>query len=657
MTSTSPGGGRPICAILLSALLGIVAGASHGEPAADPLASLGLRETTGAAPGYVDDRACAECHPDVAESYRDVGMSRSFSSASAAADIEVFGGKPLIHEKSGQRFEMTERDGTLLFRRWQIAADGRPINMFEQTVDWVLGSGNQARTYLYRAPNGELYQLPIAWYSEKRQWGMAPGYDRADHDGVTRRVRHECMFCHNAYPEIEPDARGYWRSQSFPESLPQGIGCQRCHGPGAKHVRSALDGDGDTVKAAIVNPATIAASLTRDVCYGCHMQPAVAVPGIRRTGRDVYSFRPGTALAEYLLGLDVDDRSRPRIDRFEINHHPYRLEQSRCFTKSEGRLSCLSCHDPHRKVASRERADHYRAVCLECHTPSSCSAVHGEQPADCVSCHMPKRRTQDVVHAVVTDHLIRRAPGGTELLAPMEESEPALDDVRFLDRRGAPTGAEGDAYRAMAVLRATGGASREALARLELLLEGSSHEWIEPYMDLAMAQLRQRKFAELDATASMIVSRDPRNAQAIEWLGVARWARGKKAEGLSLLDRAIEIDPSREETLFNRGLLTATLGRHDEAGSYFERAVALRPAFAAAWHHLGEARFSQGQVTGAIAAYRRALEIDPRRADSYVAIVRALEKAGKQDEATRYRRHGAAAASRTELLRDRAASP
>jgi hypothetical protein len=133
-----------------------------------------------------------------------------------------------------------------MFRRYQRDPGGRIINLLEQPVDWILGSGHHARVYVYRTPDGELYQLPIAWYSQTRSWGMAPGYDRPDHDGVTRRVRHECLFCHNAYPDVPASSDGFWRSQTFPKQLPEGTGCQRCHGPGAEHARDP--------KAAIINP-------------------------------------------------------------------------------------------------------------------------------------------------------------------------------------------------------------------------------------------------------------------------------------------------------------------------------------------------------------------------------------------------------------------
>ncbi|HKO54561.1 MAG TPA: hypothetical protein VJ276_01715, partial [Thermoanaerobaculia bacterium] len=211
------------------ALCGMLFLSSASSSDIDPLAARGIRVTTGAAAGYVDDAVCAGCHAEIARSYREVGMARSFSRPRRATTIEDLG-KPFVHARSHQVFEMVWRDDRLLFRRYQRDANGKPGNVLEQPVDWILGSGDHARVYLYQTPEGELYQLPVAWYGQTKSWGMAPGYDRPDHDGVSRRVRHECMFCHNAYPEIAETRDGYWRSQAFPRQLPEGTGCQRCHG-------------------------------------------------------------------------------------------------------------------------------------------------------------------------------------------------------------------------------------------------------------------------------------------------------------------------------------------------------------------------------------------------------------------------------------------
>src|SRR6202035_5731467 len=48
---------------------------------------------------------------------------------------------------------------------------------------------------------------------------------------------------------------------------------------------------------------------------------------------------------------------------------------------------------------------HYSSVCMRCH--SSAHAAEVAAKADCVSCHMPKRRVDDAPHVIMTDHLIQ----------------------------------------------------------------------------------------------------------------------------------------------------------------------------------------------------------------------------------------------------------
>lgn len=556
--------------------------------------------------GYVDDGVCANCHADRAKTYVHVGMAQSFSRPRAAVLIEDFSAPPFFHERSRQYFEMRRRGDAIFFRRYQLAADGAPIHVFEQRVDWILGSGHHARTYLYRTPGGELYQLPISWYTQTREWRMAPGYDRADHDGVVRRVRHECMFCHNAYPAAAAQPLSYWRPQVFPADLPEGIGCQRCHGPGAQHAATST-------RATIVNPVRLGTRLRNDICYECHMQPTVVLAGLRRPGRDIYSFRPGQLLADFAVPLDIDETDQPRSERFEINHHPYRLEQSRCFTASEGRLSCLTCHDPHRKATDPA---HYRNACMSCH------AKPHRASEDCASCHMPKRRTQDVVHVVMTDHFIRRRPGGAELLAPRDEREPAIEQVEAGDPLS----------RAVALVRATGGAHAPAAKALEELVNASRPAEIEPWLDLASAQLRQRRWEALERTTTEILRRDPKQELGLEWRAIARAARtGDTEEVIRQLDAL-----DRPEAVFNAGLFLSGRGRTAEAMIRYERALSMRPNFSAAWFRLGQAREECGDLAGAVDAFRRTLEIEPSHARTLTAIVDTLRAMGNDAEAQRY---------------------
>ncbi len=597
--------------------------------AAGLLAAQDFHVTKGAAPGYVPDRVCGGCHRELWESYQHVGMSHSFSRPRQSDAIESFGGKPFVHQKSQQWMELVWRDGALLFRRWQTGPDGKPVNLFEQQVDWILGSGHHSRTYLYRTPGGELYQLPLAWYSQTQSWGMAPGYDRRDHEGVTRRVRHECLFCHNAYPEIAEERKSYWRAQTFPAELPEGIGCQRCHGPGAAHVEAVRSGKMEEIHSSIVVPSRLDPARRNDVCYECHMQASVSLPGLRRFDRDLYSFRPGQQLSDSMLHLDVTEEGRTRGERFEINHHPYRLEQSRCFIASRGRLSCLSCHDPHRVVPAEDRAAHYRSVCTGCHKAAHDPPIDAAT-ADCVACHMPKRRTQDVVHVVMTDHLIRRKPAGAELLTPLDERDPQLAEIDFLEPAAAPGGAVGELYRAAALVRASGGSSAAAVRRLQDAIARAHPAEIEPYLDLGMGLLRQKQYAALEKTTLAILEREPKNAQATEWLGAAQFWLGRTDEGLATIGKSLALDPDRAEAHFNLGLLLESKERCADAIPELLRATQLRPNLAAAWYHLGQCYVASDQREEAVAAYRRALAIEPQHSRAAAALERLTTSAGSR---------------------------
>ena len=649
-------GGIAVCRWVAAVpLLVAVSACGAGDPplkaveatSTDPLAERGYRVTTGAAPGYVDDRICGRCHADLYDSYREVGMARSFYRPRPENLIEDFDSEGFFHQRSRRHYRMVRRDGRLFMQRHQLDASDERINEIEQEVDWILGSGNHSRTYLYRTEWGELYQLPIAWYTRTRSWAMAPGFDRERNLGLSRQVRRECMFCHNAYPEVPAGGDAHSQPHRFPADLPEGIGCQRCHGPGAEHSRVAMREpiDFERVYASIVNPGELSPRLRNDVCYGCHMQPSVAIPGKRRFGRADFSFRPGQPLSDYIVAVDVVEAGRERDERFEINHHPYRLEQSRCFVESEGGLSCLTCHDPHRKVPEPERAAHYRAACLGCHEVDDCrleemAAGAAADADDCATCHMPKRRTEDVVRVVMTDHRIRRLPGDIES-ASLAETDPVIDDVVLLDPASAPTGLTADLYRAYTLVELTGGRHAVATARLELLLPELRPRELEPYMALAHALINQRRLEPAQSILESVLERSPGYPRARELLGLVHAGQGRSEAALAAIREAVARGQERPEARFNLGVILSRYERFGEALPELERTVEMRPNMATAWFYLGQVQAELGRRSNAVESHRRAVALEPLFGRAYLALGRLLIEQGRRDEAIRYLRHGA----------------
>jgi hypothetical protein len=546
---------------------------------------------------YVADSACASCHQTKYASYQGVGMAQSMRRPRAEVLIEDFRNARFFHKPSQSWFEMVWKDGRLLFRRWQVDSGRRHINEIEQQVDWIVGSGHRSRVYLYRTPSGGLFQLPVAWYSQEKAWGMAPGYDRADHDGITRSVRRECLFCHNAYPEVAADS--HFSPQRFPAAMPEGTGCQRCHGPGANHVDAAMGGEGNAaVRAAIVNPARLPPALRDSVCFQCHLQPAVAMIGPRRFERGDFSFRPGEALSDYMLHVDIDEPGRPREQRFEINHHAYRLRQSLCYIK--GGITCSTCHDPHQPLKKDPRLANVVSICLSCHTRHTASN-------DCVRCHMPPRRAQDVVHVVMMDHRIQRRPP-PNLTAPLAEHESTIERVEFLDRGSAPVGTLGAVYKAVAVLRATP-LDPDAATFLSKHLDATPS--IVPRLDLIAAQLQQRQFvAALKSIGALGDVTDPR---VRSWRGTALMATGSITEGIADLRAAMEADPDVPEFQLNYGEALHRTGHDAEALPPLTRAIELRPNLVTALLLRAEVFTDLGRAADALADRRRALAIDPRQ--------------------------------------------
>src|SRR4051812_40803821 len=109
-----------------------------------------------AAERYVGPAACGQCHQAIAESYAKTGMARSFRSVQPGFRLPEFDGRAFLHSASLQKFTFGFDAGKNVVSREQALAGFPPWRV---DVEYVLGSGDHARSYLHRTTENKLIEF------------------------------------------------------------------------------------------------------------------------------------------------------------------------------------------------------------------------------------------------------------------------------------------------------------------------------------------------------------------------------------------------------------------------------------------------------------------------------------------------------------------
>lgn len=267
-----------------------------------------------------------------------------------------------------------------------------------EKIDFIVGSGHQTRSYILER-NGYHYEVPITWYVNKGIWDLSPGYEKGRNARFSREIGEECMACHTGNFEFVEGSKNRFRK------VDMGIDCERCHGAAEEHVKRMTAEEevdvGKEIDYSIVNPAKLPIQAQFDVCQQCHLQGTNVLKQ-----KSVRDFRPSMKLNE-VYEVFIPQEKDP--ESFGIASHADRLQQSKCFLQSQGKMVCTTCHDPHKSVAKTDSLV-YIKQCLACHTQKLCKAtlvVQATKGGNCVTCHLPKGGTNDIPHVSFHDHKIR----------------------------------------------------------------------------------------------------------------------------------------------------------------------------------------------------------------------------------------------------------
>ncbi len=281
--------------------------------------------------------------------------------------------------------------------------------------------------------------------------------------------------------------------------------------------------------------------------------------------------------SNFMLFFDDADQGS-MSDRFQIAGAAWRLRQSACFLKSAGKLKCTTCHNPHDVRHGGRSEISYNDVCAKCHRPRELKQ-HTSDP-NCVSCHMPKRRTQDVVHVVMTDHYIQRRKPAGNLLADIAERHETEDKRTTVGPYyPAKLGTTADDRIALAIVR----------------LRDDPHP--------APSLVRD--------AAQLLRAEAPTHADAFLELAEAFRRSGNLIQAISWYRQAVSHDPGFLEALLALGTVLSDAGQQIEASAALQKASALAPGDSRIWSELGRNKANGTELSDAAAALNKAIALDP----------------------------------------------
>ncbi|HTU36173.1 MAG TPA: multiheme c-type cytochrome [Candidatus Acidoferrum sp.] len=503
----------------------------------------------------VADSICAKCHQQIYESYLETPMAKA---SGAAIDGTIAGG--FTDEVSGVQFSVFTKDGAawLSYDRPGTALNG------QQKLEYFLGSGSHARTYLY-SRNGYWFESPAVYYSEKNGYSMRPSFHQDKEMPFNLPIDPGCIRCHVS-GALNQDA-GTQNHYSGVPFLHGGITCESCHGDTTQHVASGG-------KAPLVNLAGLDPDRRDSVCLNCHLE---GDSNIDHRGVSIRDFKPGDNITDFVsyyvrAGAGATNRGVSQVEALDL---------SMCKRMSGDRMTCTTCHDPHYTPPAFKRAAFFRAECLACHNEPKFATAHYSTNPDCTTCHMPQKQAPDLAHSEWTDHRILAQP---QRSAP---DTPANNAVT-----GTPTGVP--TLIPVPGVRQSPNSRDTALAYYNMVENG--HE-----------EFAMQAWTLLQET----VKTDPDDPKVLAALGFLAEVNGDRAKALQYYQSTLKYDPGNYTAAMNLAVLMARSGDLKSAAQLWQTTFAHNEDITGLGMNLAAARCMLGDKAAAEEVLQRVLVYSP----------------------------------------------
>jgi predicted CXXCH cytochrome family protein len=619
-------------------------------------------ETSAHASGaYAGAEVCKACHAAEFEAWTRSHHALAMQEATDATVLGNFGDVSFSSHGAASRF--FKRDG--LFMVHTAGSDGVPADFVIRYTFGVF----PLQQYLIEFPGGRYQALSIAWDSRPKSEGGQRWFDLNANEAIaptdplhwTRRYQSwnlQCAACHSTDLRKNYDAISDSYSTRFSEL---NVACEACHGPGSRHVEWARSGnvseDEDTkALAAYIRsrwddawsfPSADARFAVRDAappstvmnaCWPCHARRSTLREDGPVDAPLLDSYRP-VLLAPPLYFSDGQQREESYIWGS--------FTQSKMYARG---VTCMDCHEPHGLQLRAEG----NALCGRCHNPSAFDVKEhhhhepGSKGAECTACHMPERNYM-IVDARADHSLRLPRPDLTTSIGTPNACNSCHSEKSADWAAAALDGWFGEAWRDRSnhgvALNAGLAEGRKGLPGLLALAQDGTQPAVVRATAATIAHGHQGQQA-LDAAGALLADQEPIVRLAalglIEPLEqparlrllsplLADPVRAVRAETARILaDVPVIAFAPEQAAVFIRAL------------SEYEASLRLDADWPASVVALGNLRLRQGKTEDAIAAFERAIKLDPHFSTAYVSLSDAYRQTGRDSEGGRVLRQGLA---------------
>jgi predicted CXXCH cytochrome family protein len=610
---------------------------------------------------YVGAEVCRTCHESQFKAWSGSHHDLAMQVATAAAVLGDFANVKFRHQGIESSF----------FKRgdkFMVRTDGPDGKLTDYAIDYSFGV-YPLQQYLIAFPGGRYQALPIAWDARPKDQGgqrwfhLQPGekIDYKDPLHWTGRYQNwalQCAECHSTDLKKGYDAASDTYRTTYSEI---NVACEACHGQGSRHLDWARDAKapyaahGDKGLPALATrwneawkfPASDARFAVRDkpadpagmnTCAACHA-------------------RRSTLSEERRAGAPLEDSHRLAM-LTAPNYHADGQQREEVYVwgsflqskMHQNGVTCMDCHEPH---ALKLRAEG-NALCTRCHNGAEFDApahhrhVAGGKGAQCVTCHMPTQNYM-VIHAR-QDHSLRiPRPDLSQSLGSPNACTQCHTDKKPAWAASAMDKWYGKAWRERPHYGPTlhAGETRGALA-LPGLLELAASPTAPAIVRATAATLAQpyAGLATLAAAQELLQDADPSVRIAALGLLAPLDVPDRVAGAAPLLNdpvRGVRIEAA--QILADMPDNQLPDGQHvarQAAMQEYEASLTQESDWPATNVNLGNLRLRQDRPAEAVAAYERAIRLDPRFVGAYVNLADAWREQGREPEAEKVLRRGLA---------------